>query len=181
MYLSKSNAGKQTYQVTPPNIFTCGLNGNGQLGQEDFVDRCDPMPVNALDDRMIVSVGCGSAHTAVVSQYGDMICWGNGRNGQLGLFSGVDRDHEAPVQLPAFCEDQVVKVVCGQEVTCAITDKGHVYMCGRESNVGLGGSAPKNTANPTMPRAVEGLSNISSLAIGSVHGVAVYQSNLESE
>ena len=168
-------------QVTPPNIFTCGLNGNGQLGQEDFVDRCDPMPVSALDDRMIISVGCGSAHTAVVSRYGDLIVWGNGRNGQLGLFSGVDRDHEAPVQLPAFSENQVIKVICGQEITCAVTDRGQVFMCGRESSVGLGGSAPKDTHNPTVPREVEGMTNVSCLAIGSVHAVALYQSNLDTE
>ena len=100
------------------------------------------MPVLHLDDRILVSVGCGSAHTVVVSQYGDMIVWGLGRTGQLGLFSGVDADHSMPQQLPPFCEDHIVKVVCGQELTCAITDNGKVYMCGRESQVGLGGAAP---------------------------------------
>lgn len=167
--------------MTPPNVFTCGLNGNGQLGHEDFVDRCDPMPVQALDDRMIVSAGCGSAHTAVVSQYGDLIVWGNGRNGQLGLFSGIDRDHEAPVQLPAFTDNQIVQVVCGHEITCAVTDKGEVYMCGREAAVGLGGSAARNTANPTIPREVEGMKNVSCLAVGAVHAVALFDSNLDSD
>jgi len=167
--------------VSPPNVFTCGLNGNGQLGHEDFVDRCDMMPVNYLDDRMLVSVACGSAHTVVVSQYGDMIAWGNGRNGQLGLFSGVDSDHNTPQQLPAFCDDQVVKVVCGQELTCAVTDRGNVYMCGRESQVGLGGSAPKSTANPTVPREIEGLRHPTRLALGTVHAIALYSSNLDAD
>ena len=168
-------------QVTPPNIFTCGLNGNGQLGHEDFVDRCDPMPVIALDDRMIISVSCGSAHTAAVSQHGDLIVWGNGRNGQLGLFSGLDRDHEGPVQLPNFSEDQLVHVVCGQEITCALTDRGDIYMCGRESAVGLGGSAAKNATDPTVPRLVEGISNISCLSVGSVHVIALFPSNLDAD
>jgi alpha-tubulin suppressor-like RCC1 family protein len=167
--------------VSPPNLFTCGLNGNGQLGHEDFLDRCDPMPVQYLDDRMLVSVGCGSAHTAVASQYGDLIVWGNGRNGQLGLFSGVDADYSTPQQLPAFCVDQIAKVVCGQELTCAITDNGKVYMCGRESQVGLGGSAPKNTANPTAPREIEGLRNPTHLALGAVHAIALYSSNLDTD
>ena len=168
-------------QITPPNIFTFGLNGNGQLGHEDFIDRCEPMPVIALDDRMIIAVGCGSAHTACVSQYGDVVVWGNGKYGQLGLFSGIDRDHESPVQLPMFCENHVVKVVCGQEITCAITDHGEVFMCGREAGNGLNGSAAKSTTNPTLPRQVEGLAGISCLAVGSVHALALYHSNLDSD
>jgi alpha-tubulin suppressor-like RCC1 family protein len=57
----------------------------------DFIDRCDPSPVMELDDRSIVSIGAGSAHTAVISQFGDLLVWGNGRNGQLGISSGIDR------------------------------------------------------------------------------------------
>ena len=113
-------------QVTAPNLYTCGMNSNGQLGHDDFVDRCDPMPVVVLDDRQIISAGCGAAHTACVSQFGDVITFGNGRSGQLGVLAGIDTDQAAPVQLPAFTESKAVKVVCGQELTAVVTNRGEV-------------------------------------------------------
>lgn len=166
-------------QVTAPNLMTCGMNSNGQLGHDDFVDRCDPMPVVVLDDRQIISVGCGAAHTACVSQFGDVITFGNGRSGQLGVFSGIDTDHAAPVQLQSFSEHKVVKVVCGQEITAAITERGDVYAFGRESALGLGGNSARNAANPVAPKEVEGLTGCSHLALGNIHASALFQSTAD--
>ena len=149
------------------------MNANGQLGHKDFVDRCDPTAVLDLDDRQILSVGAGSAHTACVSQYGDLITFGNGRNGQLGVLSGVEQDLPAPIQLPKFNTNQFVKVVCGQEMTGAITDRGEVFLCGKQSVLGIGGCAGINNTTPTMPKEVEGLTNVSVLALGAIHAVAI--------
>jgi len=38
---------------------------------------------------------------------------------------------------------QVIKVVCGQDSTAAITDQGEVYYCGLESAIGLAGAAAR--------------------------------------
>eukprot|EP00282_Hemiselmis_andersenii_P027867 CAMPEP_0169481050 /NCGR_PEP_ID=MMETSP1042-20121227/29901_1 /TAXON_ID=464988 /ORGANISM="Hemiselmis andersenii, Strain CCMP1180" /LENGTH=1508 /DNA_ID=CAMNT_0009595757 /DNA_START=54 /DNA_END=4578 /DNA_ORIENTATION=- len=151
-------------QSTPPNIFSCGMNANGQLGHKDYVDRCDPSPIMELDDRSIISIGTGSAHTAVISQFGDLLTWGNGRNGQLGVFSGIDSDIPSPMQLPSFCDNKLVRVVCGSEITAVVTDHGEVFMCGRESSTGMGASLARNYANPTQPKEVEGLTGVTQLA-----------------
>jgi alpha-tubulin suppressor-like RCC1 family protein len=85
------------------------------------VDRCEAVAVELLDDRLIVSASCGLAHTAAVSKYGDVLVWGNGRSGQLGLYEGIDRDFQLPSQLPPFSASHLVRVVCGHELTLAIT------------------------------------------------------------
>mmetsp|Transcript_16816 Transcript_16816/g.55825 ORF Transcript_16816/g.55825 Transcript_16816/m.55825 type:complete len:1970 (-) Transcript_16816:70-5979(-) len=166
-------------QVTSPNLFTCGLNANGQLGLGDFVDRSTLTAVDALDDRQIVSASCGAAHTAAVSQYGDLITWGNGRNGQLGLKAGLSKDIENPVQLPAICNDPMVKVVCGQEVTIVVSEKGELYMAGYESTIGLGGNSSRRREFDVSFREVEGLIQPTQIAVGSVHVLALVGISME--
>jgi alpha-tubulin suppressor-like RCC1 family protein len=94
---------------------------------EEQVDRCEAVAVELLDDRLIVSASCGLAHTAAVSKYGDVLVWGNGRSGQLGLYEGIDRDLPLPSQLPPFSTSHLVRVVCGNELTLAIT--GTLHFC----------------------------------------------------
>ena len=60
-------------------------------------------------------------HVFLCVPYITVLVWGNGRSGQLGLYEGVDNDFSLPVQLAPFCFDHVVKVVCGDELTLAIT------------------------------------------------------------
>jgi len=135
--------------VSAPNVYTFGMNANGQLGLNDTVDRCDPRPVVKLEDRLIVSADCGTCHTAVVGIQGDVIVWGNGRSGQLGTYEGIDADVIEPQQLPPFCADRVTAVKCGDEITIAITETRRVFMWGTESTMGLGSTAARDATNPT--------------------------------
>ena len=159
--------------VAMPNLFAAGLNSCGQLGLGDFKDRCDFKAIEELDDRQIISVGCGNAHSAAVSQYGELITWGNGRRGQLGILAGVTADPglNRPNQVPSFSPNQLEKVVCGQEITAAINISGEVYYMGYESAVGIGGN--QATTSSVFAREIEGLTNIEMLAIGSIHAAAL--------
>ena len=159
--------------MSPPNLFTFGMNANGQLGHDDQVDRCEPMPVNLLEDRLVVSASCGLAHTVAVSKYGDVLVWGNGRSGQLGLYEGTDQDLCLPVQLPPFCHDHVVKVVCGDEITLVVTEEQRVFLWGLESTMGLGATHAHDAANPSGPKEVEGLTYVDSVAAGATHVIAI--------
>lgn len=138
--------------VSPPNVYTFGMNANGQLGLNDTVDRCDPKPVDKLEDRLVLSADCGTAHTVVVGEAGDVIVWGNGRSGQLGTYEGIDTDMIEPEQLPPFCADKVTAVVCGDEITIALTETRRVFMWGTESTMGLGSTQARDATNPTGMR-----------------------------
>jgi alpha-tubulin suppressor-like RCC1 family protein len=159
--------------MAPPNMFTFGMNANGQLGHDDQVDRCEPIAISHLDDRLIVSAGCGLAHTVACSNHGDVLVWGNGRSGQLGTYDGLDNDVSLPVQLPPFCTDSVVKVFCGDELTLVVTENKRVYMWGTESATGLGATHARDPTNPTGPKEVEGLHDVDFLAAGATHVIAL--------
>eukprot|EP00960_Hanusia_phi_P026711 746404-Hanusia_phi.AAC.5 len=67
---------------------------------------------------------------------------------------------------------QVTKVVCGSEITCAITEEGQLFLWGSENSMGLGGNQARDTANPYAPKEVEGLDRLEQVAVGSMHIVA---------
>jgi len=163
--------------VAMPNLLAAGLNSNGQLGLGDFKDRCDFKAIDELDDRQIISVGSGSAHTAAISQYGELITWGNGRRGQLGILAGVAADPglNRPNQVPSFSSSKLLKVVCGQEITAAVSSTGEIYYMGYESSIGIGGNQAASSV--TFAKEIEGLTNVEMLTFGSIHAAALVKTN----
>jgi len=63
-----------------------GDSGQLGLGATHRVKRAlyDWVPVNSLQGRKVVSLGCGSRHSAVVTAVGDVYTWGRGFEGQTG-------------------------------------------------------------------------------------------------
>eukprot|EP00960_Hanusia_phi_P031772 749481-Hanusia_phi.AAC.6 len=166
------------------DLFMWGKNSNGQLGIGNTSGAEDsPTKILNLDGIVVdvVSVSCGAAHTAAVSQYGDLITWGNGRNGQLGLKAGLSKDIEGPVQLPPICNDPIARVVCGQEVTVAVSEKGELYMAGYESTIGLGGNSSRRGELDVSFREIEGLTFPVQIAVGSVHALALVGISMETQ
>ncbi|XP_077246976.1 regulator of chromosome condensation (RCC1) family with FYVE zinc finger domain-containing protein [Tasmannia lanceolata] len=49
------------------NVYTWGMGANGRLGLGDIEDRSSPALVEALKDRQILTVACGSSFTAAIS------------------------------------------------------------------------------------------------------------------
>ena len=56
---------------------------------------------------------------------------------------------------------------------------GQVYAFGRESALGLGGSAATSASNPVAPKEVEGLTGCSQLALGNIHAMALFNSTAD--
>ena len=56
-------------------VFTWGLNLNGQLGHGDRKDRNVPTKVESLSRETIVKVACGCDHTAAVTSTGNLLAW----------------------------------------------------------------------------------------------------------
>mmetsp|Transcript_22764 Transcript_22764/g.73628 ORF Transcript_22764/g.73628 Transcript_22764/m.73628 type:complete len:163 (-) Transcript_22764:34-522(-) len=69
-------------------VWARGSCDSGQLGlgATHRVKRAlyDWVPVNSLQGRKVVSLGCGSRHSAVVTAVGDVYTWGRGFEGQTG-------------------------------------------------------------------------------------------------
>ena len=89
----------------------------------------------------IRAVACGEAHTACVTEAGEVWCWGEGRCGKLGY--GKVRKQARPKRTLEKCEAKgapFVQVACGWAHTIARTKLGDVYVWGFNAfgQLGLG-------------------------------------------
>ena len=75
-------------------------------------------------------VSAGELHSAVVTEDGDLMVWGDGFCGQLGL--GDKRPQLEPVLVEkGGLEDEcVLTVSCGARHTLAVTEEGEVWSFG---------------------------------------------------
>ena len=113
------------------------------------------------------SVSAGGHHTCLISEAGDLRCFGDNRRGQLGVDRG-DWYHRHP--LPVGRMGIPVKAAAaGHEHTCALTDAGTVFCWGEGSKGRLGNGAVERLPS-WAPIPVVGLpSGGKALAVGRDH------------
>lgn len=140
-----------------------GQAGNGLAGTVELVAR----PSLVTSGASFIAAGANHA-CAVVS--GGVQCWGTNTNGQLG--NGSLLNSPVPVQaLPAG--SGVEEVRAGTQHTCARSG-GTVQCWGSNTSGQLGnGATLPGPSAVSLPVAVTGLSNATSLAAGGTHTCAV--------
>jgi len=131
----------------------------------------DPTNVGATSpnsqSEFIVQVACGHGHVVARTARGDVYCWGDGKEGQLG-----SNDSTKTPRL-ALAGKGIVQVAAGRYHTLALTYFGAVYAWGNGENgqLGLG----KDYSKSTVPRVIE--SNLGAviglIACGEHHSVAL--------
>ena len=92
---ASSIAGGTAATKTDGTLWTWGLNGNGQLGLGDVVNRSSPVQVGLLTNWR--SVSSGSNQTAATKTDGTLWTWGYNFAGQLGIGSIVSQS--SPTQV----------------------------------------------------------------------------------
>lgn len=78
-----------------------------------------PLPIRGV--RRVVSVSCGFAHTACVSDGGQLFVWGSGNSGRLGLGRARQSDVYTPTFVESLSGHDIVQVSCGVTHTVART------------------------------------------------------------
>lgn len=68
-------------------------------------------------------------HTLAVASDGRLFAWGAGKEGALGLGDKTTHPLPQPVQLPAG--EQAKQVAAGAGFSIILTQKGHIYTCGK--------------------------------------------------
>ena len=48
-------------------LFSCGLNKNGQLGISDNTNRNTPHKISTFDNQQIISISCGNYHSVAIN------------------------------------------------------------------------------------------------------------------
>ncbi|XP_065832874.1 serine/threonine-protein kinase Nek9-like isoform X2 [Oscarella lobularis] len=94
-------------------------------------------PVKALNRYHIMSVACGSDHSAVINDAGCLILFGSNEYGQLGV--GDFRRRQSPVLVKGkLLRKRIAKVACGDGFTVASAADNVLYSWGRNDANQLG-------------------------------------------
>uniref|UniRef100_A0A7N6BP82 Retinitis pigmentosa GTPase regulator b n=1 Tax=Anabas testudineus TaxID=64144 RepID=A0A7N6BP82_ANATE len=116
------------YVELKPSIFT--------FGKSSFADN---VPSKFwLKNDYPVHICCGGEHTAVITENGKLLMFGDNTWGQLGL--GSKPAVSKPATVKSLRSEKVKLAACGKDHTIVCTSKGSVYGVGsnQEGQLGLG-------------------------------------------
>ncbi|WP_298626576.1 hypothetical protein [uncultured Legionella sp.] len=123
-----------------------GENSLGQLGIGNNTNSNTPVQVSASAlGHDVVAITGGSSQTCALKKTGDVYCWGENADGQLG--NGNNTPSNTPVQVSASALGlNVVAITEGESHACALKQTGEVYCWGKNNSgqLGNGGNTSSN-------------------------------------
>ncbi|ETW08457.1 hypothetical protein H310_01037 [Aphanomyces invadans] len=167
-------------------VFAWGSNAHSQLGVENQGTVFSPVEVHALRGIRVRKVACGTLHSAVVTDHGDMYTWGCNDGGRL-----AQPTDENIVPLPRKVTgvhapyDKAIDIACGPWHTAALLverlgqTSGVVFTWGNGicGQLGQGkvvhATSPHMVILPPMKRASEPLELVKQMACGMHHTAAL--------
>jgi alpha-tubulin suppressor-like RCC1 family protein len=141
--------------LTNGKVISCGLNNNGQLGNNLTTTSKVPVymkdpsnPTNYLTGALAIC--CGGYHTAVLVRGGKVISCGDNHGGQLGnnLFTNSS--------IPVYMKDPnnlindltgAVAISCGNYHTVILLNNGQIISCGDNYDGQLGNNSTVNNSS----------------------------------
>ena len=137
-------------------VFTCGSNQFGQLGQGDTQKRVRPTLVHSLLNKGITSITAGGDHCLAITDKGRLFSWGSGSFGQLG--HGDTIHHLSPTFVSFFTQYQVKSISAGSRhsIAIAMLSNSAIHQvfswgCGASGQLGHG-----NTQTIHSPKVISG-------------------------
>ena len=135
-------------------LYMCGAACFGPLGHEGDSENSTPRVVEGLAGCRVVHVAAGGEHTAVVTQAGQLLTFGRGDHGQLGL--GGDSDEAMPTIVPLPAGTRAVQAATGGRHTAVMTDDGQLFTWGAGSCGQLGHGAAGREVKPRLVQELVG-------------------------
>ncbi|KAH8327387.1 hypothetical protein KR074_004920 [Drosophila pseudoananassae] len=162
-------------------VYACGSNDHSQLGHDLPTKRPRMSPfllIPELQDYVIIQIACGSRHSMALSEWGQVLSWGDNDCGQLG--QATDQDI---VQLPKIVRQlvskTVVQIACGNNHSLALTSCGELYSWGSNIYGQLGVNTPKEMEHVNQPVRLSTLLGIpvAAIACGGNHSFLISKSS----
>ena len=153
-----------------------GSNHDGQLGNDDIgVDSAAPVRARGVSDA--VSVSANGEHSCAVHATGEVSCWGDNWQGELGNGeSGAGMQSSVPVKVSGVTD--ALEVASGFNHTCALRESGKVSCWGDNEfgQIGNGQSfieGVRDNSFFTEPDEVVSLDDAIAIAAGGAFSCAV--------
>lgn len=133
-------------------VFGWGRNNCGQLGLNDYVNRCYPTQLKTLRSLGVRYISCGEEFSVFLTNDGGVFTCGSGRYGQLG--HGSNANEVLPRMVVELMGSTVTQIACGTKHTLALVpSRGRVYGFG----LGCAGQLGTRVTNSTpIPQVVLG-------------------------
>jgi len=123
--------------TTEGQVYSCGINSNGQLGLGDKQPRLTPTLIESLKGKRIVQVAAGqNTHSLFLVDDGSLYVTGSNASGQLGLGDSSARIVVTPKKVPA--EELFKFVTVGVKTSFAIDQQGRLWGTGDGSKAHFG-------------------------------------------
>lgn len=159
------------------NVYTCGYNKYGQLGDGTVITRYYPIQVkkdinNFLEN--IVQVSAGESHTVYLSNSGKVYASGYNAYRQLGDGTTVTKLFPVPVKIKVTIDlSNITQISAGRVHTLFLTNDGLVYATGNSSTGQLGNGSTQTQDFPVKVKinATIDLSNIIQVSAGYLHSL----------
>ncbi|TYZ64576.1 hypothetical protein PybrP1_001487 [[Pythium] brassicae (nom. inval.)] len=158
--------------LTYTAVYSWGRGEDGQLGLGDTSDQHRPVLVDALQERRIVQIACGSGHTVVLTEEGEVFTWGRGDDGRLG--HGDNGWKFVPRLVEELRGRNIRQVTCGSYHTAAVTVAGDLYTWGGGMYGKLGHGNETGHSTPFLVESLKGL-QVRQVACGSRHTVVLLE------
>ena len=123
-------------------LYCWGDNRSGQVAPSS-VQTTIKDPARIAPERRFVSVSAGDTHTCAITIDGELLCWGTGSQGQLGL--GLMEKANEPTRVSEF---RFFRVDAGPTHTCAVSFDKRLFCWGDDSFGKLGNGAAEGTGQP---------------------------------
>jgi len=152
------------------DISCWGDNSSGQVGNGSTATEilAPTAAISLPGSSPAVGVTAGGDHTCALLDNGDVACWGNDDDGQLGNGAATgDKRTAALVNLPR----SAVAVAAGQAHTCAVLDNDDLTCWGDNSSGQIGNGGTADQAAPTASV----LSGVRAMALGNAHTCALIE------
>ncbi len=131
---------------TDGTLWTWGINGNGQLGDNTRTSRSSPVQTIAFGTSW-KQVDCGNSFVAAIKTDGTLWCWGLGTSGQLG--DNTVTSKSSPVQTVAGGTNWK-QVSCGGTHMAAIKTDGTLWSWGDGALGRLGDNTITSKSSPVQ-------------------------------
>ena len=146
------------------SLWSCGYNGDGQLGLGDTTTRTTFTQVTTNINNDVKEVVCGGSHTFILKNDGSVWCCGLNNWGQLGLGTSDYNAHSTFTQVT----NDVKQIACGNQHTFILKNDGSVWSCGNNYTGALG--LNDTTDRTTFTQVTTNINNdVKQIACGSSH------------